>query len=549
LLPAPTQPRVKTRNEFKLIGRQLPNKLAPSKCDGSAVFGIDVRLPQMLYAALARSPAAAAVVRSFDAGAASGMPGVVAIVQVTDGIAVIAESTWQAFKAADAIKAVYDDTPARSAHQPLIDSRLRAALADDSSALPGMRGRGQKYERAAHDAAMTAAARRLTFEYEVPFVAHAALEPLCCTARVTDSACEVWAPTQQPDRARDAVAQVTGLPRERVTLHMTLLGGGFGRKWELDFIRQSVEIAAKVPGRPVKLTWTRAQDFQHDRFRSAHRARTVVGLDAAKNVAAIHTRSTGIDMWKYQKRAPIPGVADPFATGLLVNDAYGFPNPYVDFVAVDLPIPVGTWRSVSASMNGFFSESAIDDIAAATRRDPLDYRLQLLANSPRALAVLRLAADKAGWKGPLPRGRGRGVATALGFGSFCAQVIEVSVRGKEIRIEKIVCAFDCGIVIDPSMLRAQLEGGIVWGLSAARDGSIAFENGVAQATNFHESPVLRFNECPPIEVHLIDSGEKPSGAGEASVPPVAPALASAVFAATGKRPRRLPLAADGWAFA
>jgi isoquinoline 1-oxidoreductase subunit beta len=547
-LPAPTQPRLKARNEFRIIGREWPNKLVPAKCDGSAVFGIDVRVPEMLYAALARSPAVSSNVKSFDATAALAMPGVVAVVQVADGVAAIATSTWRAFKAAEAIGVVYDEQAARAAHQSDIDARLRAALADEANALPGMRGRGQKYDRAAHDAALAAAQRKLIFDYEVPFLAHAALEPLCCTVRVADGECEVWAPTQQPDRAREAVAQVTGVARDNVVLHMTLLGGGFGRKWELDFVRQAAQIATHVRGRPVKLTWTREQDFRHDRFRSAHRARTRVGLDATGGVVAIHTRSTGIDMWKYQKRAPIPGVADPFATGLLVNDAYGLPNPYVDFVAVDLPIPVGTWRSVSASMNGFFCESAIDDIAAATRRDPLAYRKQLLANSPRALAVLALVAEKSGWAQPLPRGRGRGIALALGFGSICAEVVEVSVRAKQIRIEKITCAFDCGIVVDPSMLRAQIEGGIVWGLSAARDGRIAFENGVAQATNFHESPVLRLNECPPIDVHVVDSGEKPSGAGEASVPPVAPALAAAIFAATGQRPRRLPLVADGWTF-
>lgn len=547
-LPSPSEPKLKSAADFKLIGRRAPNKSIPAKCDGSAQFGLDVRLPNMLYAALARSPAVAAKVVSFDATAARAMPGVIDMVAIADGVAVLASSTWQAFKAAEAVQVVYDTAAAASVDQVGIEAQLRAGLDDDAKALPGRRANAPPYDRAATEAALQAAAKRLTFEYEVPFVAHAALEPLCCTAQLTGGKCEVWAPSQQPDRARDAVAEIVGLPKAQVTLHVTLLGGGFGRKWELDFIRQTAEIAKHAKGRPVKLTWTREQDFRHDRFRSAHRVRTRVGLDRAGRVVGIHSRSVGIDMWKYQRRPPLAGFGDPFATGLLINDAYGFANPYVDFVALDLPVPVGTWRSVSASMNGFFAECAVDDIAAATTRDPYELRREWLAHVPRAVAVLEIAADKAGWGTQLPRGRGRGIAVAMGFGSFCAEVVEVSVRGRKVKVEKIVCAFDCGTIIDPSMLAAQIEGGVVWGLSAARDGQIRFASGAAIESNFHDAPILRLPDCPHIEVHLVSNGETPGGAGEASVPPVAPALAGAIYAATGKRPRRLPLIADGWEF-
>jgi CO/xanthine dehydrogenase Mo-binding subunit len=253
-------------------------------------------------------------------------------------------------------------------------------------------------------------------------------------------------------------------------------------------------------------------------------------------------------MWKYQGRAPIPGYGDPFSTGLLINDRYDIPNTYVDVVDTPFPIPVGTWRSVSQSMNSFFSESALDDFAAATGRDPLELRLGLLHRDARAQAVLRFAAEKSGWSRPRAKGRGLGIALGVGYDAYCAEVVEVEVQGRQVRIDRIVCVFDCGIMVDPRFVEAQVEGGIVWGLSAARDGQITFERGAARASNFHDAPIIRLNELPPIEVHLLSTPHKAGGCGEASVPPVAPALASAIHAATGQRPRRLPLVADGWEF-
>lgn len=345
------------------------------------------------------------------------------------------------------------------------------------------------------------------------------------------------------------MAQITGLPREACRINITFLGGGFGRKWELDFVRQAVEIAKQRPGRPIKLTWTREQDFEHDRYRPAHIVRTRAATDRDGRIIAMHSRTTGVSMYKYQGRPAVPGMADPFATGLLINDRYDFSNKAVDYVETPDPIPVGTWRSVAQSMNGFFSESAIDDIAYATKQDPLALRLALLAKDERASALVRLVAEKAGWGTRLSRGRGRGIAYTYGFESYCAQVIEVTVRKNVVKVDRIVAAFDCGTIVDPKNVEAQVEGGIVWGLSAALNGRISFAGGAAVEKNFDAGPILRMHEMPRIEVHLVRSNLKPGGAGEASVPPVAAALASAIHMATGKRPRRLPLTDSGYTLA
>ncbi len=545
-LPVPAEPALKSASEFTLIGRSTPRKDTPAKVDGSAVFGIDVRLPGMLYASIRRSTAVSSKLLSFSRESAVSQPGVVDAFAISDGVAVIARSTWQARRAAEAMTAEFDESASAGVSTEAIREKMRAALDDDANAAASRPFGGGAYDRAATDAAIASAARRYTWEYEVPFLAHAALEPLTATAVVREDSCEAWAPTQQPDRARDAMAEITGLPRERCRLNVTFIGGGFGRKWENDFLRQAVEIARGARGTPVKLTWTREQDFQHDRYRPAHRVRTRVGVGADGAILGLHSRTTGINMWKYQGRPSRPGMPDLFAVGALVNDKYAFPNKFVDYVETPDPIPVGTWRSVSSSMNGFFSESAIDDVCAVTGADPLAFRLRLLDSEPRAQAVLRLAAEKAGWGGKLPKGRGMGIALAMGFGSYCAQVVEASVSGRKLKVERITCAFDCGTVIDPRTVEAQVEGGIVWGLTAALDGQIRFENGAAIETNFHTGPLIRIDATPRIEVHLLRTAHSPGGAGEASVPPVAPALASAIHAATGERPRRLPLVEAGF---
>ena len=545
--PVPESPQLKDPKDFTLIGQSTRRKDTPPKTDGSLIFGIDIKLPGMVHAVIRRAPEVAASLRGFSPQSALAMPGVVDVFAVTDGVAVLARNSWQARQAAAALEVEFDASAVATLDTEGMRTRLRQALERDDLAQAARPASEGRFDRALTLAAIESAPRQLSFDYEVPFLAHAALEPLCATAIVREQDVEVWAPTQQPDRARDAVAEVTGRPREQVRLHVTFLGGGFGRKWENDFVRQAAEIAAKRPGIPVKLTWSREDDTRHDRFRPAHRVRTRVGVDTNGGILGMHSRTTGISMWRYQGRRPIPGRADPFVVGMLINENYDFPNQYVDYVETPEPVPVGTWRSVSQSQNGFFSESAIDDIAFATGQDPLALRLKLAAKDPRAERVLRRVGEAAGWDRPLPKGRGRGVALSLGYDSYCAEVIEVSVDAdRRVKIERIVATFDCGRMIDPHNVEAQVSGGIVWGLSAAVNGQIRFAEGAAIESNFHDAPILRVNEIPPIEVILLASDASSGGAGEASVPGVAPALAGAIQAACGERPRRLPIIEAGF---
>lgn len=547
-LPVPQEVTLKRPEEFALIGKVIPSKSTPAKLDGSAVFGIDVRLPGMAYAVLHRSPVVGAKLIDFDREAVLALPGVIAAFAVPDGVAVVARSTWQAREAAAAVEARFDTRGHETLNSEGMRERMLRALDADQAAL-GARGTPEKPgDAAATRAAIESAPLKGEWVYEVPFLAHAALEPLCATAVVHEDRAEVWAPTQQPDRAWDAVAEITGLPKDRCRLNVTLLGGGFGRKWENDFVRQAVQVAKEMRGTPIKLMWTREQDFQHDKFRPAHIVRTRAGFDRDGRILGMHSRTTGISMWKYQGRRAIPGMPDLFAVGMLINSRYDFPNQYIDYVETPEPIPVGTWRSVSQSMNGFFSESAIDDVAAASGQDPLALRLSLCSKDPRADHVLREVARLAEWNKPLPKGWGRGIALSLGYDSYCAEVVEVSMVGKRVKIERIVAVFDCGFMVDPRSVEAQVEGGIIWGLSAALDGQIRFEGGAAMETNFHTSPILRLDQTPKIEVHVLKTNHPSGGAGEASVPGIAPALAGAIHAASGERPRRLPLIEAGYEF-
>jgi isoquinoline 1-oxidoreductase beta subunit len=571
-LPVPAAPRYKDRSQYTLVGRRTHRKDAPPKVTGRAVFGIDVRQPGMLHAALCRSPTVAGRVTGFSREAAVSLPGVVDAYAISDGIAVLARTTWHAWQAARALAAHpgtrYDDSASEAIDTTGMRQRLAGALQEDARAQVARAPAGRTHDRAVMEAAFATAARREEWTYEVPFLAHAAMEPLNATALVTADAVTVWAPTQHPDGTRDMIAKVTGLPRESCRLEVTFLGGGFGRKWETDFVRQAVEIARGRPGTPVQLNWTREQDFRHDRFRPAHRARSRAALDAQGRLVGLHTRISGISMWRYQQRPAVPGLGDPFMTGGLIGERYAIPAPYADFVETPEPVPVGTWRSVAQSMNGFFAESTIDDIAAASGRDPLGLRMELAATDARAIAVLRRAAELIGWassegteeragsgrkrtaRGRSERGRGGlGIALTVGFGSWCAQAVEVRASGRRISIMRIVAVVDCGQVIDPGSVEAQVSGGVLFGLSAAIDGQIRFQDGAAQDVNFDTAPMLRFSAAPPITVELVRSEAASGGVGEISTPGIAPALAGAIFSATGMRARRLPLIEEGFSFA
>lgn len=551
-LPVPLEVAFKAAQDYRLVGHATLRKDTPAKVTGRARYGIDVQLPGMLYAAIRRSPAVASKVIRFDREAVLRRTGVVDAFVIDEGVAVVATSTWVAWMAAKEMLVDFDDSASALFDSEQHREAMRSALDADDAARIGRALNGPPYDRVATLDALAQSSRQAEWTYEVPFLAHAALEPLCATAVVHADRAEVWAPTQQPDRSRDAIAAITGLPREQCRLNVTFLGGGFGRKWETDFVRQAVTIAKEIardrPGTPVKLTWTREQDFLHDRFRPAHVARSRVGVSESGQLLAVHSRITGPSIFTFQNRKLPPGVADPFATGLLVNDFYRIPHRLADYVETTAPVPIGTWRSVAQSQNGFFAESTIDDVASLTARDPLELRRELCAHDPRALAVLERVATLGQWQKPLRRGRGRGISLSIAYGSYCAEIVEVKVVGRRVTIEKITAVFDCGLIIDPGTVDAQISGGIVFGLSAAIDGEIRFSKGAAVQRNFDSAPVIRMSQTPKIVVDLVRSENPPGGAGEASVPGVAPALASAIHATTGVRPRRLPLIADGWEF-
>jgi isoquinoline 1-oxidoreductase beta subunit len=382
----------------------------------------------------------------------------------------------------------------------------------------------------------------------VPYLAHMTMEPQSCVAKVTADSCHVQGGLQQPDYARDLAAKLTGLPPERVRVDVTFAGGGFGRRWELDSVQQAVSIAKAVPGRAVNLIWTREQDLQHDFYRPAYMARYRARLDRSGNVLAVHGRIAGQSLLGYKRMRPNPKFPDGSSAFGVIPAEYDLPNALCDSVDVAVPVPVGFWRAVGASQNGFFAESMIDELAHAARRDPLEFRRSLVRSNPRALAVLERAAAESGWGTPLRKGRGRGFAMNTGFGSVCAQVFEVTVDGSTVTIDKVTCVYDCGLVLNPGTVEAQLEGGISWGLCAALNGEIGIAAGRVQQGNFHEQSLLRINEMPHVRVALMDSAERIGGVGEGSVPPVAAALCNAIFAATGRRYRSLPLRKQGLEF-
>lgn len=546
-LPVPEQPTKKDPADFTLIGKSLPRKDVQGKVSGETVFGIDVAMPDMLHGAL-RMPqqVGGGSVRRFDAASVESMPGVHSVVEVDGAVVVLADTFWRAKKAAEALDVEFNAGPVEGLDTPAMRETLRLSLDDDSTAIqfpdidtqaqpPGMK----PLDRAVTEKALGDATTVLELNYEVPYLAHLTLEPMVCTALVTEDSCHIWAPSQHPDGGHALAVELTGLPPEKVRLDITFTGGGFGRKFELDALRQSVQAAKQVPGRPVKVTWTREQDVQHDFYRPGFAVRTRVALDES-GITGMHSRIAGQSIWRFQGKDQIPYTADPTVAALLIYDVYDIPGKYIDFVEAPWRIPVGLWRSVTLSQNAFFAESAIDEVAIALKRDPYEYRRELLAAHPRIVAVLDAAATRADWYRERPEGHGVGMALSQGYGSLCVQVAEVRIDGDKLEIIKMVCVVDCGLQVDPQTIHAQLEGGMVFGLSAALRGEITFDKGVVQESNFHDQQILRIHETPEMVVELIDSDQPPGGVGEAGVPPVAPALANAIHAASGRRLRELP---------
>ena len=524
-LPPPSGVPLKDSSQFKFIGKPMRRLDTPSKVNGTATFGLDVRVPNMLHAVVTRCPVFGGKVVSFDAAKAKTMPGVKHVVQISSGVAVVADNTWNAIQARNALAIQWDEGPHANVNSAGIRTEWEAL-----SQQPGAVGR----QDGDAVAALAASAKKIEAVYEAPYLAHAPMEPLNSVADVRAESCDVWASTQGQSTAHQDAIRITGLPPDQVKINSYYMGGGFGRRARSDYIGDSVEIS-KALGIPVQVTWTREDDTQQDAYRPASYTRFAGGLDANGAPVAFHSRVIC---------PPFGGLRNGIArTGIegIVDTPYEIPNVLVDYHAADPGIPVSYWRSVGYSQNTFFAESFIDEMAVAAGQDPFEFRRKLLAKTPRALAVLELAAQKADWGKPLPKGRGRGIALVNNIGSFTAEVAEASVEKGKLRVHRVVCAVDCGQAVNPAGIEQQIQSGIVYGLSAALKGEITIDRGRVQQTNFHQYDVLRIDEMPVVEVHIVPGHAAPGGIGEASVPPIAAAVGNAIFAATGKRIRKLPM--------
>jgi isoquinoline 1-oxidoreductase subunit beta len=531
-LPVPQDPKLKTKDQFRYIGKEFARMDVPAKTDGKAIYGYDVRVPGMLIASIERPPVVAgARVKSFDATAARQVKGVRDVVQVSHGVAVVATGTWAALKGRKALKVEWDEGPMATVSSAQI-SREYADLARQ----PGL---AAKKVGNAERALSAGGGKTVEATYEVPFLEHACMEPMNCTAQVTAEGVTLWVPTQSPGGHQAVAARIAGVAPEKVTVHTTLLGGGFGRRGEPDFVTDAVETAKAVKA-PVKVVWTREDDIQHGFYRPATYNHVRARLDAHGQADAWFHRIVGPGILAQRGRVK-PGAVDATAVAAAADLPYDIPNLQVEWKEKDFGVPVGFWRSVGSSQNAFVAESFIDELAHAAGKDPFEFRRTLLGKAKRHKAVLELAAQKANWGAPLPAGRARGIAVAFSYGSYAAHVAEVSVAPDgTVRVHKLVCAIDCGIAVNPDQIRAQMEGGAVYAMTGMYD-QITLDRGRVQQSNFHDYPMIRMAEAPVVETHIVDSGEAPGGLGEPGVPTVAPSVTNAIFALTGKRIRRLPL--------
>ena len=540
--PVPATVALKAPKDFVYVGKRVPRTDSRAKSNGTATFTQDVKLPGMLTAAVAHPPRFGGKVKSFDASAAKAIAGVAEVVQIPSGVAVLARDFWAAKQGRDALKVEWDESAAFKLGSPEILAEYRK-LAQSPGA--SVRKDGDA------DAALAGAARRIEAAYEFPFLAHAALEPMNCVVHLQADRCEVWNGEQFPTIDQALVAKTVGLRPEQVTLNMLYAGGSFGRRAnpDADYLVEAASIAKAIGGRaPVKLVWAREDDMRAGYYRPLYVHALRAGLDGTGNLTAWHHRIVG--------QSILAGT--PFES-MLVKDGidatsvegastlpYQVPNLGVELHSPKLGVPVQWWRSVGSTHTAFATEVFLDEIAAAAGKDPYELRRALLTKHPRHKGVLELAAQKSGWGKPLAGGRsserrGRGIAVPESFNTFVAQVAEVTVQSDgTFKVDRVVCAVDCGVAVNPDVIRAQMEGGIGFGLSAALHGAITLKEGAVEQSNFHDYPVLRISEMPAIEVHIVPSAEKPTGVGEPATPVIAPAVANALFAATGKRLRNLP---------
>ena len=532
-MPVPGNVALKRPQDFKLIGTPAKRLDTPAKVNGTAVYGIDVRPPGVKIATLAQSPVFGGRVKSVDDTAAKAVKGVRQIVRLDDAVAVVADHMGAAKKGLAALKIEWDEGP----HAKLGTADIAAEL-EQATLKPG--AVAQSIGDA--DKAMAGAATKVEAIYQVPFLAHATMEPMNCTVHFRKDECEIWIGSQAMARVQAMAAKAAGLPPEKVIVHNHLIGGGFGRRLEADGAVRAVQIAQQVDG-PVKVVWTREEDIQHDMYRPYWFDRISAGLDKAGKPIAWNHRFAGSSVIARWLPPGFKNGLDPDSTEGAIDLVYDLPNLHVEFVRVEPPaIPTAFWRSVGPSHTVFVVESFIDELAAAAKQDAVAYRLALLGKTPRAKAVLELAAQKAGWGQPLPKGSGRGVSLQNAFGSYMAQVAEVEVSKEgAVRVRRVVCAMDCGTVVNPDTVQAQIQSGIIFGATAALHGEITLKDGRVEQTNFDSYQMLRMDEAPAIEVHIVKSAEPPGGMGETGTSAIVPSIANAIFAATGKRLRKMPV--------
>lgn len=531
-LKRPDKPTLKSPGDFQLIGHPVPRKDTPLKVNGTAQYGIDTELPGMLYATTMTCPVFAGKLVDYDASAALSRKGVHAVVPIANGIAVVADGYWQAHTALQDVHINWNNGVNVKQNSDKISAELDAGITDTGQLI---------LENGDAHSALQQADKTIEAKYEVPFLAHACMEPINCTADVRADRCEIWAPTQNPELSRDIAAKHLGLTPDKVTVHTTLLGGGFGRKGEVDFVLQAITVS-KAIGKPVKLIWSREQDIQHDFYRPATAIRFRAGFDEQRQATALDMRIVAQSIVSRF----IPKIADGAVDGDAIKNIgkqqpYAFPNIRVEHVRKEHGIPIGFWRSVGHSQNAFMRESFIDEMANEAGIDPYTFRRNWLPPSSRDLGVLDLVAEKAGWGKKLAAGHFQGIAVAEAYGSWVAEVAEISIENDRPRIHKVTAAIDCGIAVNPDSVRAQIEGAIVYGLTAALKGEITIKGGCVEQSNFHDYQMLRISEMPEIEVHIVASETAPGGVGEPGTPPIAPAVCNAIFAATGERIRRLPI--------
>jgi isoquinoline 1-oxidoreductase beta subunit len=538
-LKPPREVALKDPKNFKIVGKPIKRLDTPDKTNGKAVFGLDVQAPGMLVAVVARPPVFGGKVKSFKADKARAVPGVRHVIEIERGVAVVADGFWPAKKGRQALEIVWDEGPLATRH-----SRAQGEEYADLAKKPGTTARKEG------DVAAALAKAAKTFEavYDLPYLAHATMEPMNCVADVRADSCEVWVGTQFQTGDHHAAAQEAGLKPAQVKLHTMLCGGGFGRRAVPDnhFVREAVQLS-KVVKAPVKVIWTREDDMRGGYYRPRAYHSVRAGLDAGGAPVAWQQRIVSQSILAgtpFEAVAVKDGLDETSVEGAK-DIPYQVPNILVDWQKAPGGVPVLWLRSVGHTHTAFVVETFLDELAQAAGKDPFEFRRTLLANQPRHKRVLEFVAEKAGWGKPLPEGRGRGIAVHESFGSYVAHVAEVSVTKEgQPRVHRVVCAIDCGPVVNPDTVRAQLEGGVVFGLSAALYGEITFEKGRVKQRNFHDYPLLRMHEMPAVEAHVVPSTEKMGGVGEPGVPPVAPAVANALFAVTGKRVRRLPIRAE-----